>query len=956
MTVSVGTVSEWRDLYTSQGVQKTKINEIITGINNIFVDVDVIHFNLSASVTPAEGDLYWNATDKTLNIKTDTETVIQIGQEQVLRSKNNTGVQINNGEVLFISGADTARPEITLANANSWETSQTTIGIATQDIANGAEGFVTTFGLVRDLDTSGMAEGAIVYLGTTDGEFTTTRPSHPDFVVRVGFITNVDASDGIIFFSVDHDRNESFFNGTFNESFDALVTSNGTIITMSLERSGGGELTMRFSDGPSTLDTDPALTIVLTAGTDTTPVFNYIYIPQSTKVLTKSTSGFPTATEHIKVGSFFVQSATRVQSKGVLINQNHNDHGAGTDLMGHMAHVSERIRHEGAVFVSGLAGAGSSDYLTLALNSTLFSVDAGVIYQMHRHTVPAFDQNAGDEVLIVNDSVTAYLASSDLYNDITADSTGAAISNNKYFNLVFIGVGNKSGEYSPVLCNLPAGSYNTQAGAEQDTNGYDNFNIPSEFNIESSTGFLICRLTIRMGTTWTYVSTVDLRGTTPQSATGGGVGGAVTSFNDSQFDIHNTADPTKVMVFDVSGITTATTRTITMPDSNVTLHNIATRASLGIDTSNTVQFAKLGIGTAAVPHGGIGGALVAIEGVNANALTGPNLQFTTATNDYPLMQILNFTHDNIRISFDAYYDGSDKSSDPGSNYRIIKVSDELSFDYDSGIAAGSTVTWNTGFKLDTSGNITVPSTAGGLVVGTVTNRGATTIAANDIHAKIFRAADDVTHNIDMDPSADEMHIHPGDQGGDNYILMSSAGAGAGNPQIYPNVAGEGQIGDATLQWRDIRGVNIYKNGSALDEHDDLALIDAMDVKKNLDGTTFRNTDNNPIIDPLSCPAFMRDPINVDEWLCDYDSQIFPNGRALLEHLNAEHTAIQAKFEKKDILTHSTYQERFTGNYSNSIKDLDALALGGVKQLNQKLKDQEQTILLLVDRITVLEKN
>ena len=100
-----------------------------------------------------------------------------------------------------------------------------------------------------------------------------------------------------------------FFQGSFQETFDALVTSNGTVVTMSLEQSGGGDLTMQFSDGLHTLDCTPVSTITLTAGSDTAPQVNYIYIPQSTKLLTKSTSDWP-STEHIKVGFFFVQSAT----------------------------------------------------------------------------------------------------------------------------------------------------------------------------------------------------------------------------------------------------------------------------------------------------------------------------------------------------------------------------------------------------------------------------------------------------------------------------------------------------------------------------------------------------------------------------------------------------------------------------------------------------------------------
>jgi hypothetical protein len=47
----------------------------------------------------------------------------------------------------------------------------------------------------------------------------------------------------------------------------------------------------------------------------------------------------------------------------------------------------------------------------------------------------------------------------------------------------------------------------------------------------------------------------------------------------------------------------------------------------------------VGIGTATVPHGGIGAAKLAIEGANASN-NGPHIQLTTVSDDYPLMQIL----------------------------------------------------------------------------------------------------------------------------------------------------------------------------------------------------------------------------------------------------------------------------------------------------------------------------
>ena len=123
---------------------------------------------------------------------------------------------------------------------------------------------------------------------------------------------------------------------------------------------------------------------------------------------------------------------------------------------------------------------------------------------------------------------------------------------------------------------------------------------------------------------------------------------------------------------------------------------------------------KLGVGTTAVPHGGVGYAKLAIEGTNANA-AGPHIQLTTDADDYPLIQILPYTHDDIHIIFDGYYDGGFKSSDAGSNFRIYKATDRIAIGYDSGNAQGGAVVWNNGFSLDTAGNVRIEN--GAILVG-----------------------------------------------------------------------------------------------------------------------------------------------------------------------------------------------------------------------------------------------
>ena len=380
-----------------------------------------------------------------------------------------------------------------------------------------------------------------------------------------------------IYNPVDVSDHRDFFNGSFIESFNALVTSNGTVVTMSLEQSGGGDLTMRFSDGKTMLDTTPAATIVLTAGSDSSPQSNYIYIPQATKVLTKSTSGFPTDAEHIKIGFFFVPSATHTQSEGAYINQNWNDHADDGDNQGHMVHMGERIRRQMAQYFSGIdpngtdQAAATSYFHSVSGTEAYFKATAGVIYQMHRHTTPAVDSSqAGDDIHVVNWNGDAYHEVSDL-TDIIADSIGGSLSN-RYFNVFFFVVGNKTGEYAPMMAKVAGGSYNTQSSAENDVDGFDDLTMPREFSLESSTGVSICRMTLRYTAgvgSLSHISTVDLRDG-GQTASGGASGG-MTDFVDNQFTVFDESDVTKVATFQASGIATGTTREYTFPNKDGTI-------------------------------------------------------------------------------------------------------------------------------------------------------------------------------------------------------------------------------------------------------------------------------------------------------------------------------------------------------------------------------------------------
>lgn len=62
------------------------------------------------------------------------------------------------------------------------------------------------------------------------------------------------------------------------------------------------------------------------------------------------------------------------------------------------------------------------------------------------------------------------------------------------------------------------------------------------------------------------------------------------NFSDAAFTVYDNVDPTKKLIFQVSGVAPATTRTITMPDANVDLGNLT---NSNVSTSAAIALSKL---------------------------------------------------------------------------------------------------------------------------------------------------------------------------------------------------------------------------------------------------------------------------------------------------------------------------------------------------------------------------
>ena len=201
--------------------------------------IDHLGFDTASITTPTEGTFVWNDGDGTLDLGLKGGNVtLQLGQEQVARVWNAETQSLNDGDIVYIYGSHGNRISVKLADNSSELTSKNTLGMVTETISAGGEGFVTTGGVVHGLSiTTGsppldFQEGDTLFLGT-NGVYTKVKPTAPNHIVIVGFIERVHASQGSIFIKVDngYELDELHNVDAATPIFGDLLTYSGSVWT-----------------------------------------------------------------------------------------------------------------------------------------------------------------------------------------------------------------------------------------------------------------------------------------------------------------------------------------------------------------------------------------------------------------------------------------------------------------------------------------------------------------------------------------------------------------------------------------------------------------------------------------------------------------------------------------------------------------------------------------------------
>lgn len=114
-------------------------------------------------------------------------------------------------QVCLISGATGQRLSVKLAKADNDANSAGTLGLASETILHNQEGYITSVGLIEDINTTGSLQGEtwndgdLLYLSpTTFGAITNVKPSAPNHEVRVGYVEYAHAIHGKIYVKIDN--------------------------------------------------------------------------------------------------------------------------------------------------------------------------------------------------------------------------------------------------------------------------------------------------------------------------------------------------------------------------------------------------------------------------------------------------------------------------------------------------------------------------------------------------------------------------------------------------------------------------------------------------------------------------------------------------------------------------------------------------------------------------------
>ena len=218
-----------------------------------------------------EGQVSWDSSLHIPTVVLANSTIGSILLDNLVYGKNTTGSTIQKGQVVYASGSvgSSKAVKLGLANATSLDETQYSIGLCAGDLTNNSFGYFTTQGIISNVSIAAAfvgtspSDGDVIYLSTTSGKLTITKPQKPNHTFNLGKVVGVNGANVDLFISI-----RGGFEIEELHNVASAVPSNGQVLVWSSAAGYYTPSTLILAGGATALSglTDTSVTSTPTNG------------------------------------------------------------------------------------------------------------------------------------------------------------------------------------------------------------------------------------------------------------------------------------------------------------------------------------------------------------------------------------------------------------------------------------------------------------------------------------------------------------------------------------------------------------------------------------------------------------------------------------------------------------------------------------------------------------------
>jgi len=175
---------------------------LVGGGGSFTQPVDSLFFNVNVATNNVDtAKMRWDSDLATVVLGLNDNVSNELGFKNFWLVKNQTGSTITKGSIVYANGTVGASGRITVEKfiANGSIDAKYLLGITAHDLSNGEDGYVISFGKIRQVNTDTFTAGAILYPSpTVAGVWTDVEPVAPNIDMPIGFCINSSSNNGTI--------------------------------------------------------------------------------------------------------------------------------------------------------------------------------------------------------------------------------------------------------------------------------------------------------------------------------------------------------------------------------------------------------------------------------------------------------------------------------------------------------------------------------------------------------------------------------------------------------------------------------------------------------------------------------------------------------------------------------------------------------------------------------------